>query len=63
MNNFGLRIAECGMNGSDRQREIDRIKAMLEEQNHRYASRGGSVVLHGIEGGTVKIAPAGFCWK
>jgi len=51
------------MNGSDRQREIDRIKAMLEEQNHRYASRGGSVVLHGIEGGTVKIAPAGFCWK
>jgi len=51
------------MNGLDKHQDIEQIKTMIEEQNQRYVSRGGSVVLAGVEGGTVKIAPAGFCWR
>lgn len=43
--------------------DIVRIHEIIEERNRRYASRGGSVTLAGIDGGTVKIAPAGFCWR
>jgi len=45
------------------QDDIERIKMIIEERNQRYALRGGSVSLAAIEGETVKIAPAGFCWR
>jgi len=51
------------MNDKTVDRDIEQIKDMIEERNQQYASRGGSVVLAGIEDGTVKIAPAGFCWR
>jgi pyrimidine operon attenuation protein/uracil phosphoribosyltransferase len=44
-------------------RDIERIKEIIAEKNKRYQHRGGEVVLAGIDGGSVKIAPAGFCWK
>lgn len=43
--------------------DIDKIKMLIEERNARYAVKGGSVSLAGVDGGTVKIAPAGFCWR
>ncbi len=43
--------------------DMVRIEEIIAERNARYASRGGSVTLAGIEAGTVKIAPAGFCWR
>ena len=50
------------MNGENH-RDIEKIRGLIDERNQRYASRGGSVSLAGIDGGTVKIAPAGFCWR
>jgi hypothetical protein len=43
--------------------DIERIKAVIEERNQQYAPKGGSVAYAGIEGNTVMIAPAGFCWR
>jgi hypothetical protein len=44
------------------EQDIVKIKTLIEERNVRFATKGGSVSLAAIEGGTVKIAPAGFCW-
>jgi len=60
---FGMRNGECGMNGLDRHQDIERIKAIIAEKNKQYERRGGDVQLDGVERGTVKIAPAGFCWR
>jgi uncharacterized protein (DUF1330 family) len=43
--------------------DIERIKTIVETAGQRYLSKGGSVRLAAIEGGMVKIAPAGFCWR
>ena len=43
--------------------DIEQIKAVIAEKNRRFENRGGEVTFAGIEGGTVKIAPAGFCWR
>ena len=43
--------------------DIEKIKAIIAEKNERYASKMGAVAFAGIEGGTVKIAPSGFCWR
>ncbi len=43
--------------------DIEQIELAIEEQNQRYASRGGSVSFAGIDGGIVKIVPDGFCWR
>jgi len=43
--------------------DIERIKAIIGERGKRYRSKMGDVTLVGIEGGTVKIAPTGFCWR
>jgi hypothetical protein len=51
------------MDSLEKQKDSERIRLMIEEQNLRYASRGGSVALAGIEGSTIKITPAGFCWR
>ena len=51
------------MNGLDRHQDIERIKAVIAEKRKQYERRGGEVVLAGVEGTTIKIAPAGFCWQ
>jgi len=43
--------------------DVEQIRAIIAEKNKQYERRGGEVALTGVEGGTVKIAPAGFCWR
>jgi hypothetical protein len=43
--------------------DIEQIKEIIETMNQRYHAKNGSVALAGIDGGTVKIAPAGHCWR
>jgi len=57
------RNAECGMNGENDQPDIEKIKAIIAEKSQRYQSKMGDVAFAGVEGGTVKIAPSGFCWR
>lgn len=49
------------MNGE--QRDIEQIREIVEAVGKRYQGKGGDVRFAGIEGGTVKVAPAGFCWQ
>ena len=59
----GMRNSECGMNDEIHQLDIDQIKAIIAEKSQRYQSKMGDVAFAGVEGGTVKIAPSGFCWR
>jgi len=43
--------------------DIEKIKAIIAEKSRRYDAKGGEVTFAGVEGGTVKIAPSGFCWR
>ncbi len=43
--------------------DIDKIRTIIANKAERFKSRMGDVTLAGIEGGTVKIAPSGFCWR
>ncbi|NTW57699.1 MAG: hypothetical protein HGB21_03565 [Nitrospirae bacterium] len=43
--------------------DIEKIKAIIAEKSKRYQSKMGDVAYAGIEDGTVKIAPSGFCWR
>jgi len=43
--------------------DIERIKSIIEEKNQRFQAKGGTVVFAGIENTTIKITPAGFCWR
>jgi hypothetical protein len=45
------------------EQDIERIKAIIQTMGERYQVKGGDVQLAGIEAGTVKISPAGFCWR
>ncbi len=45
------------------EKDIDKIRTIIENRAERFKSRMGDVTLAGIEGGTVKIAPSGFCWR
>jgi hypothetical protein len=45
------------------QRDIEQIKAIIANKAERFKTKAGDVTFAGIEGGTVKIAPAGFCWR
>jgi len=56
-------IADCEMNSMDRHHDIEQIKAIIAEKSERYLRRNGEVRFAGVEGSTVKIAPAGFCWQ
>ena len=49
------------MNGKDNQQDIDKIKAIIADKAERFKSKTGDVIFAGVEGGTVKIAPTGFC--
>ena len=51
------------MNSMDRHHDIEQIKAIIAEKSERYLRRNGEVRFAGVEGSTVKIAPAGFCWQ
>ncbi|HEX9021684.1 MAG TPA: hypothetical protein VF903_10540 [Nitrospirota bacterium] len=45
------------------EQDVEKIKAIIEEKSRRYRNAGGDVQFAGIEGGTVRITPAGFCWR
>jgi hypothetical protein len=51
------------MDGKNNQQDIDTIRAIIEKKAKRFRSRTGDVIFAGVEGGTVKIAPTGFCWR
>jgi hypothetical protein len=43
--------------------DIERIKEHIARKAERFRSRMGDVTFAGIEEGTVKISPSGFCWR
>jgi hypothetical protein len=43
--------------------DIEQIREIIAKKAERFRSRMGDVALAGIEDGTVKIAPTGFCWR
>ena len=45
------------------EQDIEKIKEIIARKAERFRSRMGDVSLAGIEGGTVKIAPTGYCWR
>jgi len=45
------------------EQDIEKIKAIIAEKSKRYQQKTGEVTFAGIEGGTVKIVPSGFCWR
>ena len=51
------------MNNETNHRDIEQIKAIIAEKSKRYDVKMGGVTFAGVEGGTVKIAPSGFCWR
>lgn len=46
-----------------KQQDIEQIKMIIANKAERFRSKAGDVTFAGIEGGTVKIAPVGFCWR
>jgi NifB/MoaA-like Fe-S oxidoreductase len=59
----GLTLFNRGGHLEQGNNDIEQIKAIIESMNQRYQTRDGSVTFAGVEGGTVKIAPAGYCWR
>ena len=49
------------MNSVEKREDIEKIKLIIEEKNQRFQSRAGAVLFAGVENGTVKISPTGFC--
>ncbi len=45
------------------EQDIAKIKEIIDELGQRYQARAGDVRFAGVEGGTVKITPSGFCWR
>ncbi len=43
--------------------DIEQIKAIVAELSQRYERKEGAVTFAGIDDGTVKVAPSGFCWR
>jgi Fe-S cluster biogenesis protein NfuA len=60
-----LRNADCGSRNErlGQNQDTEQIKAIIASLSRRYLAKGGDVQLAGIEDGTVKIAPAGYCWQ
>jgi len=46
-----------------KQQDIERIKAIIAKKSERFKAQAGDVIFAGVEGGSVKIAPSGFCWR
>lgn len=55
-----MRLSEGSL---EKAQDIEQIKSIIETMSRRYQAKGGNVRFAGIEGGTIKIAPAGFCWR
>ncbi len=47
----------------ENQADIVRIREIIEAASLRYQAKDGAVTFAGVENGTVKVAPAGFCWR
>jgi hypothetical protein len=45
------------------EKDIEQIRSMIDALSQRYQGKGGDVRFAGIEGGTIKVAPTGFCWR
>jgi hypothetical protein len=45
------------------EQDLEKIRNIIARKAERFRSRMGDVTLAGIEGGTVKIAPSGYCWR
>jgi hypothetical protein len=60
-----MQNADCGIRNErlGQAQDIEQIGAIIASLSQRYLVKGGGVQFAGIEGGTVKIAPAGFCWR
>ena len=43
--------------------DIEQIRRIINAVAKRYQVKGGAIRIVGVEGGTVKIAPGGFCWR
>jgi len=43
--------------------DIEQIRSIVNEVAARYQAQGGDIRFAGVEGGVVKIAPSGFCWR
>ena len=43
--------------------DIEEIKTIVAEMSRHYLAKNGDVTFAGVDGGTVKIAPGGFCWR
>ena len=43
--------------------DVEKIKTIIAEVSQQYKKKDGEVIFAGVDGGTVKIAPAGFCWR
>ena len=46
-----------------KENDIEQIKAIVGILSQRYQGRGGDIRFAGVDGGIVKIAPTGFCWR
>jgi hypothetical protein len=58
----GSRCKDQGMSLYNDQ-DIERIKEIIQAMSLRYQAKDGAVTFAGVENGTVKVAPAGFCWR
>lgn len=46
------------------EQDVQQIKAIVEMTGQRYLAKGGNIQFAGIENGnTVRVMPAGFCWR
>ncbi len=45
------------------EQDIEKIMTIIEEKSRQFTSRMGDVRFAGVDGGTIKVAPTGFCWR
>ena len=45
------------------EQDIEKIREIIVRKGERFKARMGDVVLAGVEGRTVRIAPTGYCWR
>jgi Fe-S cluster biogenesis protein NfuA len=43
--------------------DIEQIRSIINAVAMQYQAKGGDIRFVGVEGGVVKIAPSGFCWR
>lgn len=45
------------------ERDIERIREIIEEEKPRFTAFGGDVELLDVKDGKVRIRPTGFCYR